>query len=393
MALTDSFPTADSAGLTIADLRSINVGDVVRNANGTARLGIYPANTNAIVTGLSSMAVSVASFVAAASRTGGLTVEKIANNGATTVAVSAAPSSNSRLDVVYFIPRFTASGDASNVPVFGVQAGTAATNPTKPALPAGALELATILIPSTATTTLSSGVIITQTFAYTASAGGTVLVRNDTEMQAFVPVVATQVYRLDTRQQWSYDGSNWTLAQAGLVLIRPGNVSGGTIDSTGTIIVSGGSSVRVDDCFSTRYRHYRVVVRAFLSSGGNMRMLLTRGGADRTSANYFGASVYMPNFAAANTNALNYQEGPTTNWFLQIVESSKKLFALDVFNPMQGDNTFAAGNLSSFGGAMSQQSWSGSYETTEQNDGFRLYCSTPAGITFASADIKIYAYA
>lgn len=393
MPLSASIPTGDTTnGISIADERLINAGQVLRNANGTPRLGIIPAHTNPIVTALASMAVSVAAFVAIASRIGGLSAEKVANNGPSTITLSAAPSSGARLDVVWFLPRFSASGDSANTPVFGKTDGVAAADPQKQAIPAGALELATIRVPANATSTQASGVVITQTFLYTAAAGGTVLLRNDDEMAAYVPVAGTQGFRLDTRQMWSYDGSNWTLAQPGLVLIRPSGVAGGSIDSTGTILATGGNSIRIDDCFSARYRHYRVIVSARLSGPGNMRINLTRGGVDRSQNNYFTSSVYSPSFAAKDSQALTHGEYPNTNWFLQVVASTKKMLAMDIFNPMQGVETFASGMYASFGSYASHQSWSGSYETSELNDGLRLWIFEN-GITFSSVDIKIYAYA
>lgn len=183
MALTDSLPTSDPGGLTVADERLILSGLIAKNADGTPRVGVFPAGTAPLVTGRASMAYDIAPFKAATSRTG-TGVELLANDALTTVATTAAPGANSRIDVIWVRPQFTTNADPSNVPVFGVTQGSAAGIPSKPAIPAGALELATAEILSTTTTT--STAVITQTAPLTAAAGGIVPVRNATELAAFV---------------------------------------------------------------------------------------------------------------------------------------------------------------------------------------------------------------
>ena len=187
MALTKSFPTGDAGGLSIDDTRRIFAGLIARASDGSPRLGVFPAHLNPLVTSTAGMAYSVAPFVAATSRSGTGAVEFVANDAATTVATTAAPASNSRIDVIWVRCLFTAYTDATGIPEFGVTKGTAGISPSKPTIPAGALELATASIPSTASGTNSAGVVITQTFQYTAAAGGLVMVRNGTELAAWAP--------------------------------------------------------------------------------------------------------------------------------------------------------------------------------------------------------------
>lgn len=208
MALSDSMPNEDPGGLSITDWRLIMSGLIARDGAGAPRLGVFPTHTNPIVTGTSGMTYSVGSFVAATSRNGA-GVELVANDGATTVATTAAPGSNSRIDVIWVrcrFPSYTDSGQTT--PVFGVTQGTAAGSPTKPAIPAGALELATATVPSTATAT-NSGVVITQTFRYTATAGGLVLVRNDVERAAWVPSDGAKCHQLDTDVMFARIDGAW----------------------------------------------------------------------------------------------------------------------------------------------------------------------------------------
>lgn len=193
MTVTRSFPTGDS--LSITDTRRVIGGLVVKNTDGTPRAGVFPAHTNPLVTGLSSMAYSVGVFAAATVRIAG-GCELVANDAAVTVATTAAPAANRRIDVIWVRSRFTLHLDTSNLAEIGVTQGAAAASPVKPSIPAGALELATAEILSTTTTTATA--VITQTHPYTAAAGGTVWLRNSTEQGAWTPANGGTAFRLDT---------------------------------------------------------------------------------------------------------------------------------------------------------------------------------------------------
>lgn len=206
MALTDSLPTGDAGGLTVVDERLILAGLIAKNSDGTARVGVFPAGSGPIVTGRATMGYDIAPFKSVASRTGN-GVELVANDAVTTVATTVAPGANSRIDVIWFRTQFTANTDPGNVPIFGVTQGTAAGVPTKPPIPAGAVELATAQVPSTATTTAS--VVITQSGPLTAAAGGIVPVRNSADLTAYDAAPGTTARRLDNGILQYRDGTAW----------------------------------------------------------------------------------------------------------------------------------------------------------------------------------------
>ncbi|KJL49147.1 hypothetical protein RS84_00259 [Microbacterium hydrocarbonoxydans] len=201
MTLTRTLPTQNPAGLPLADERRIYAGMLVRNADGTPRHGILPAHTGALVTGRAEMAYDVAPFVAATSRSNP-GAEFVANDAVTRVVTTPAPASNSRIDVIWVRSQFALFSDASNDPVLGVTQGVAAPIPTKPSIPAGAEELGTAVILSTATQTSTAA--ITPTHAFTAMAGGCVFLRNQTEQDAFTPQAGTIAWRIDTQQRLVY---------------------------------------------------------------------------------------------------------------------------------------------------------------------------------------------
>ena len=209
MALLASFPTQQATGQSINDTRRIVAGMVCRNVGGAPRVGVLPAHTGALVAGLASMAYSVGVFNGVTSRAAP-GAEFIVNDGATTVATTPAPAANSRIDVIWVKASFLLNADGTNMPVFGVTQGTAASIPTKPAIPAGALELATAEILSTYTTTATA--VITQSYQMTAMSGGSVNFRNQTDQDGFAAADGQRGFRLDTGQAVIRRSGAWALA-------------------------------------------------------------------------------------------------------------------------------------------------------------------------------------
>ncbi|TLF33223.1 hypothetical protein [Microbacterium sp. 5K110] len=194
--LTPSLPTEAPAGLSAAAWRRIQAGMAVRSAAGVSRVGVVPFSTDPIVTGTADLGMTyqIAPFVAVTARNSA-GVEWVANDAITTVATTAAPGSNSRIDVIWVRCLFPLASDTGTAPLFGVTQGVANASPSKPSIPAGALELATAVVTSGDLTTQT--VVITQTAPFTAMAGGTVWLRNQAEMDAWTPADGATAYRLD----------------------------------------------------------------------------------------------------------------------------------------------------------------------------------------------------
>lgn len=133
--------------------------------------GILDRSQDNLVTGNSnSMSVTVHPFNAVLNRYGALLIQ---NDGDVKVPVAAAPSANSRIDVVFVKQQETRSpmSDDSNFPVFGVAKGVAAATPVAPSVPSGALALAQVLLPAGVSNTAASGVVIAQTYIGAAMKG------------------------------------------------------------------------------------------------------------------------------------------------------------------------------------------------------------------------------
>lgn len=150
--------------------------------------GILDRSQDNLVTGNSdSMSVTVHPFNAVLNRYGALLIQ---NDGDVNVPLNAAPSANSRIDVVYVKQNETRSpmSDSSDVPAFGVVEGTAAAVPVAPAVPDGALALAQVLLPAGVSNTAAAGVVITQTYIGAAMKGDMLRVWTSAQRDALTGV-------------------------------------------------------------------------------------------------------------------------------------------------------------------------------------------------------------
>lgn len=150
--------------------------------------GILDRSQDNLVTGRGdSMSVTVHPFNAVLNRYGALLIQ---NDGDVKVPLSAAPSANSRIDVVYLKQNETRSpmSDSSDVPEFGVANGVAAATPVAPSVPAGALALAQVLLPAGVSNTAAAGVVITQTYIGAAMKGDMLQVQTSAQRDALTTV-------------------------------------------------------------------------------------------------------------------------------------------------------------------------------------------------------------
>lgn len=160
MALTDSFPGPN--GLTDSIEAGRDIAGLIQHVGGNPKAGIFPGAAAQLVTARSDLRVNIAPFKAALVRNGA--VRLTGNDAAAQSPDFTVPTANSRIDVLYVKVGEVDQGDSVDGPFFGILQGTAAAIPAKPVLNIdGALELATVLIPSSATGTASAGVVITQT--------------------------------------------------------------------------------------------------------------------------------------------------------------------------------------------------------------------------------------
>lgn len=206
--------TGNGAGVvTSLDHKLAQAGLLVKTGAGTnlVRPGLFFDGVTNIVTGTAGMSYNVAAFTCATTRGGAAGAVLLTNDGTVNVVTTAAPGSNSRIDIVYIWPReFLLDGTDSN-PVIGVKQGIAAASPVAPTLTEfpGAIELARITVAAGATATNGAGVTITQTAPFTAPAGGVVAFRNAVERNAATLAEGTLAHLLDTEEQAYSTGAGW----------------------------------------------------------------------------------------------------------------------------------------------------------------------------------------
>lgn len=190
MTLTRSF--IRNAATTPLDARLMNMASIVADANGNPRTGVLgPIGTN-LVTASATMSVNIAAGEFATSRGKGDGVSIFTNDGAVSVAIGAAPVSNSRIDVVWVKHNDDTQGDANSNPVFGVTPGIAAATPDPSPIPTGAEELAQVRIYAGTTATNGGSNTITQTYRMTTARGGTVPFRTKAELDLWTTAPQAQ---------------------------------------------------------------------------------------------------------------------------------------------------------------------------------------------------------
>lgn len=204
MTLTRGF--VRNAVTTPLDARLMDMAQIVGNSDGSPRPGVLDGDGRTLVTALATMnvAVAAADFVTTKGTADGVVI--FTNDGAVNVPITAAPASNSRITVIWVKHNDNTTGDANSLPVFGTTDGAAAASPTKPAIPTGALELATLRVYAGTTAANGGSNLLTNTYQMTASRGGQVVVRTSTELNAWTNAqLAQRVFnmadkRLYTRQ-------------------------------------------------------------------------------------------------------------------------------------------------------------------------------------------------
>jgi hypothetical protein len=181
--------------------------------NGTdARTGLlYPQSTT-IVTGKANMSYDIAPCNPVINRAAGEGIYRFSATGVTNAPTTAAPTANSRIDIIWVKQNDPAKADANNLAVAGVTQGVVAASPVAPAIPAGAIELARATVGPNITATTSAS--ITQTFRYTALKDTPIKVRNVAERaEITAPRQGQRVARLDLdatgRTLESWNGTAW----------------------------------------------------------------------------------------------------------------------------------------------------------------------------------------
>jgi hypothetical protein len=266
MALQTTFP--GPSGLADSTMiRKGLAGLVLRDTSGNSRPGIFPRTSSSIASVVAgTWTLSIGKFEGCAVRGGGPLF--MANDAAATTPAntSQAPVSNSRIDILYAVQHESAApyADADNNTVFGWVYGTPGASPVKNsaglAAIAGAVELLTVQVPSTATSSSSAGVTVTETYQYTALQGGRIRVRTATDLTALTAFETDQrAIAWDTGIIYRWNGSAWKAWESDWIAY------GATL--TNFNIGTGGAALNSTD-FKWDAGRLRVRFRLYLGSSG-----------------------------------------------------------------------------------------------------------------------------
>lgn len=218
--------------------------------------GVLDRSQDNLVTGnADSLTVNVHPFNAVLSRYGALLVQ---NDGVENVPLSAPPSANSRIDVVYVRQNESRSpmSDDSDSPMFGVAKGVASAVPVAPSVPDGALALAQVLLPAGVSNTMAAGVVIAQTYMGAAVKGGMLRVQTSMQRDALTTVAdgtlvhnvadgCDYVKRGDSWRGWNMPYRDIHIGSASASVFASGGVGHLYVTATDANLTGWGSSVKV----------------------------------------------------------------------------------------------------------------------------------------------------
>lgn len=223
MTLRNGFPAVSDAADQF-DIRAALRATTAQDANGNIKTGvsITAKSLTGLVTAGNGMNSDIAAFDAVTNRYGPVW---LSNDGTISVKHAAAPSANSRIDLICIKQNETASpaSDPTDGPEAIIVTGTPAVDPVTPATPEGALALARVTIPSTATSMTSTGVIYEQMYPFTASAGADLLFRSETEKDAWTPWEGQKCRLLDGNEYQAKSGVWVSLTHTDVTTLISGN--------------------------------------------------------------------------------------------------------------------------------------------------------------------------
>jgi hypothetical protein len=186
--------------------------------NGTGSLipkgGVHPALGNTLQvtqTGSPSMAVIVKSGHAVIPGTEGAKQGgySVLNDADVTLSIGAAHASLNRIDSVVFKVEDAAYSGAANTSSLVVVAGTPASSPAAPTLPANSLELARVSIVAN-DTSITNGEI-TDMRRYLTGLGGVIICTSTTRPNGNTMNEGQLIYETDTDSIYAWDLTNWNL--------------------------------------------------------------------------------------------------------------------------------------------------------------------------------------
>lgn len=200
-------------GTTALEARRALGAKFIENSAGVPRSGLLNPSAINMVVPTATMSYDILACQPIINRTANEGVYDPVLYGTTNITTGAAPATGlSRWDLIWVKQNDTDKGDANNLPTVGVTQGTAASSPTRPTAPEGALVLAEARIYAGTTGTNGGSNSVTQLWKYAGYKGTTLNIRNKTERNELTtPYFGQLIRRLDCDDfLQSYNGTAWT---------------------------------------------------------------------------------------------------------------------------------------------------------------------------------------
>lgn len=152
-----------------------------------------------------------------------------------------------------------------------------------------------------------------------------------------------------------------------------------------------GSSLRIDNCFTTDYDNYRLEISGIGSNpDGALLIQFAAGGSVPTQGWQWAYRGLYANGSSADVSlgSSGYAE---TGAYTGVANSPIGSVSMDIFNPRKTERTFILSNAISYAGVnFFIRNGGGACDTTAAYDGFRLYFNS--GATFTHGIVTVYGY-
>ncbi len=160
---------------------------------------------------------------------------------------------------------------------------------------------------------------------------------------------------------------------------REASKGAGTLVLINTTSFTSQSSININNCFSSSYENYKIMILATSSTTSQFTMRLRASGTDSSGSNYNLKGYY------SGTGAGNLNQALTTNWFNFGLNSGNAPVIVDLFRPFSAATTLGYINLFTSDSGYNHQA-AVEHTLSTSYDGFSLIIS--AGTI--SGYVKIY---
>jgi hypothetical protein len=179
----------------------------------------------------------------------------------------------------------------------------------------------------------------------------------------------------DTNSTEYYSGAAW-------VAVGGASASGLTLISRSTW--SAAAAVNVNNCFTSTYSNYRILIYSYANSTYDYFMRLRAGGTDNTAGNYSYQQI-----DAGNTTVTAARGSAQTSFKIGEIHTTYSGYAMDVYAPQESTQTnFANMGITGASSGTTLCNRVGGFYDTTSFDGFSLY--PPSG-NFTGV-VTVYGY-